>query len=169
MNPTDDDNLPDDSLNADGSADINMDDDITELTELPDGSAVVSLETSGPEETPDFYANMAETMDSYEMDALAMRYIELLEKDKTAREERDKQYEEGIKRTGLGKDAPGGANFNGASRAVHPVMAEGCVDFASRAIKELFPPDGPVRTKILGAVDELKTQRAERKRDFLNW
>jgi hypothetical protein len=164
-----DDEPIDDSLNEDGSADIDMNEDITEMTEMPDGSAVVSLETTGPEETPDFYSNMAETMDSYDLDTLAMRYIELLEKDKSAREERDKQYEEGLKRTGLGKDAPGGANFNGASRAVHPVMAEGCVDFASRAIKELFPPDGPVRTKILGEVDELKTQRAERKRDFLNW
>jgi hypothetical protein len=161
------DTMPDDSINDDGSADVEM--DMDELTELPDGSAVIQLDTSGPEETPDFYANMAETMDSYELDTLAMRYIELLEKDKQAREERDKQYEEGIKRTGLGKDAPGGANFMGASRAVHPVMAEGCVDFASRAIKELFPPDGPVRTKIIGEVDEAKTQRAERKRDFLNW
>jgi hypothetical protein len=112
---------------------------------------------------------MAEELDGFELDTLGMRYVNLLEKDKHAREERDKQYEEGIRRTGLGKDAPGGANFMGASRAVHPVMAEGCVDFASRAIKELYPPDGPVRTKILGKVDEIKTQRAERKRDFLNW
>ena len=160
-------NLPDDSINEDGSADVEM--DMDELTELPDGSAIVQLDTSGPEETPDFYANMAETMDGYDLDTLAMRYIELLEKDKAAREERDKQYEEGIRRTGMGKDAPGGANFMGASRAVHPVMAEGCVDFASRAIKELFPPDGPVRTKIIGEVDDVKSKRAERKRDFLNW
>jgi len=49
------------------------------------------------------------------------------------------------------------------------VMAEACVDFASRAIKELFPPDGPVRTKILGEVTDEKTEVAERKRDFVNW
>ena len=169
MNPQDDENLPDESLNEDGSAEVDLDEEFTELTEMPDGSVIVDMETKGPEQSPDFYANMAESMDHHDLDTLAMRYIELLEKDKNAREERDKQYEEGLKRTGLGKDAPGGANFMGASRAVHPVMAEGCVDFASRAIKELYPPDGPVRTKILGAVDELKTQRAERKRDFLNW
>ena len=169
MNPQDDENLPDESLNEDGSAEVDLDEEFTELTEMPDGSVIVDMETKGPEQSPDFYANMAENMDSHDLDTLAMRYIELLDKDKNAREERDKQYEEGLKRTGLGKDAPGGANFMGASRAVHPVMAEGCVDFASRAIKELYPPDGPVRTKILGDVDELKTQRAERKRDFLNW
>ena len=164
-----DDDLNDPELNEDGSADVELPEDISDVVEMPDGSAVVSMETTGPEESPDFYANMVETMNSYELNSLGMRYVNLLDKDKNAREERDKQYEEGMKRTGLGKDAPGGANFYGASKVVHPVMAEGCVDFASRAIKELFPPDGPVRTKIMGEVDDLKTQRAERKRDFLNW
>jgi hypothetical protein len=164
-----DDDLNDPELNEDGSADVELPEDVSDVVEMPDGSAVVSMETTGPEESPDFYANMVETMDSYELNSLGMRYVNLLDKDKNAREERDKQYEEGMKRTGLGKDAPGGANFYGASKVVHPVMAEGCVDFASRAIKELFPPDGPVRTKIIGEVDDLKTQRAERKRDFLNW
>jgi hypothetical protein len=164
-----DDDLNDPELNEDGSADVELPEDISDVVEMPDGSAVVSMDTTGPEESPDFYSNMVETMDSYELNSLGMRYVNLLDKDKNAREERDKQYEEGMKRTGLGKDAPGGANFYGASKVVHPVMAEGCVDFASRAIKELFPPDGPVRTKIIGQVDDLKTQRAERKRDFLNW
>jgi len=164
------DTTPDDlEANDDGSVDVELPEEFSDVMEMPDGSAVVSIETTGPEQSPDFYANMAESMDSYELDTMGMRYVNLLDKDKNAREERDKQYEEGIRRTGMGKDAPGGANFMGASRAVHPVMAEGCVDFASRAIKELFPPDGPVRTKIMGTVDEMKTQRAERKRDFLNW
>jgi len=48
-------------------------------------------------------------------------------------------------------------------------MAEACVDFSARAIKELFPPDGPVKTKIIGEVTEEKTDRAERKRDYMNW
>jgi len=159
----------DPDLNEDGSADVDLSDDVSDVLEMPDGSAVVSMETTGPEESPDFYSNLAEEFDTFELNNLGMRYVGLLEKDKNAREERDKQYEEGIRRTGLGKDAPGGANFMGASKVVHPVMAEGCVDFASRAIKELFPPDGPVRTKIIGKVDELKQERAERKRDFLNW
>ena len=57
----------------------------------------------------------------------------------------------------------------GASKVVHPVMAEACVDFAARAIKELFPPDGPVKTKIIGEVTEQKVEVAERKRDYMNW
>lgn len=144
-------------------------DDATDLEELPDGSVVVSMDTEGPMEDGEFYENLAEVISPLDLNSIAMRYIDLIEKDKQAREERDKQYEEGLKRTGLGKDAPGGATFSGASKVVHPVMAEACVDFASRAIKEMFPPDGPVKTKILGQVDEEKTARAERKRDYMNW
>ena len=145
--------------------------DDSELEELPDGSVVVTLDTKGPMEDEDFYDNLADTnqIRALDLDGLALRYIELIEKDKSARKQRDKQYEEGIKRTGMGNDAPGGANFNGASKVVHPVMAEACIDFASRAIKEMFPPDGPTKTKILGDVTEDKTAIAERKSSFMNW
>jgi hypothetical protein len=145
--------------------------DDSELEELPDGSVVVTLDTKGPMDDEDFYDNLADTdhIKALDLDGLALRYIELIEKDKSARKQRDKQYEEGIKRTGMGNDAPGGANFNGASKVVHPVMAEACIDFASRAIKEMFPPDGPTKTKILGDVTEDKTAIAERKSSFMNW
>ena len=145
--------------------------DESELEELPDGSVVVHMTTKGPREDEDFYENLADSDDfnTMDIDTLALRYIELVEKDKEARKQRDKQYEEGIKRTGMGNDAPGGANFNGASKVVHPVMAEACIDFASRAIKEMFPPDGPTRTKILGDVTDEKTAVAERKSEYMNW
>ena len=154
---------------AEEGVEVELPEDEAEIEELPDGSAIVKMDTKGPEEDEDFYANLAEELDELELSTVALRYIKLVEMDKRAREERDKQYEEGLKRTGMGKDAPGGATFMGASKVVHPVMAEACVDFASRAIKELFPPDGPVRTKIMGEVDEEKVQKAERKRDYMNW
>ena len=158
------------TLNQDGGAEVELEEETPDVEEMEDGSAVVTLDNyKGPNEDPDFYENMAETYNLLELSSLASRYIELLEKDKDARSERDKQYEEGIKRTGMGNDAPGGATFMGASKVVHPAMAEGCVDFAARAIKELFPPDGPVKTKVLGKMDDIKAEKSERKRDFLNW
>jgi len=155
--------------NLDGSAAVDLPDVDLDMQELPDGSAIVTMEDDGPEENPDFYANMADEYDSYKLGGLSSRYIDLLQKDKEARSLRDKQYEEGIRRTGMGNDAPGGATFMGASKVVHPAMAEGCVDFAAKAIKEMYPPDGPVRTKILGKMDDMKAERAERKKDYLNW
>jgi len=151
----------------DGSAVVDMpdmDDDV-----LPDGSAIIDLDNDGPEFNPEFYDNLADSVDAGVLSDIAFQYLDLLESDKEARSLRDKQYEEGIKRTGMGNDAPGGATFMGASKVVHPAMAEGCVDFAARAIKELFPPDGPVKSKIIGKVDDIKAAIAERKVDFLNW
>ena len=150
----------------DGSAVVDMPEDNSEIQ--PDGSAIVQVD-DGPEFNPEFYDNLCDSMAPSELGSLAMQYLDLLETDKEARTLRDKQYEEGIKRTGMGNDAPGGATFMGASKVVHPAMAEGCVDFAARAIKELYPPDGPVKTKIIGKMDEMKSEKAERKRDFLNW
>lgn len=140
-----------------------------DVVELPDGSAIIRSKDLGPSKEPDFYANMAEDIEQFKLAPLAQKYLDLIEKDREARSERDKQYEEGIRRTGLGKDAPGGAQFQGASKVVHPIMAEACVDFSARAIKELFPPEGPVRTKIVGETTDDKVKVAERKRDFMNW
>ena len=150
----------------DGSAIVDMPE--LEIEEQPDGSAIVEID-DGPEFNPDFYDNLADSIDSGVLSSITQRYLDLLESDKEARSLRDKQYEEGIRRTGMGNDAPGGATFMGASKVVHPAMAEGCVDFAARAIKELFPPDGPVKTKVLGKMDELKAETSERKKDYLNW
>jgi hypothetical protein len=149
---------------------VELDINDEDIEELPDGSVIVTMDTKGPRENEDFYQNLSDSEDfDFDVSTMAMRYIKLIDNDKEARKKRDEQYEEGIKRTGLGNDAPGGAQFQGASKVVHPVMAEACVDFASRAIKEMFPPDGPTRTKILGEVDKEKIEIAERKRDFMNW
>ena len=155
----------------DGGVIVDLPDESAEVEELPDGSAVVTMDDDfrGPADKEDFYENLANTLDLFDLEKISLRYLDLVEKDKQDREKRDKQYAEGLRRTGLGDDAPGGANFMGASRVVHPVMAEACVDFASRAIKELFPPDGPARTHIIGEVTDEKTQVAERKRDYMNW
>ena len=158
-------------MTEDGGAEVDMlPGDEPEVEELPDGSAIVSMgDFKGPNEDEDFYSNLAETINIYDLGTLAMRYVKLIDNDRQARSKRDKQYEEGLRRTGMGDDAPGGAQFQGASRVVHPMMAEACVDFASRAIKEMFPPDGPAKTKILGDVTDEKTEVAERKRDYINW
>ena len=157
----------------DGGALVEMgEEEEPEVEEHEDGSATVTLpgsERVGPTEETDFYDNLAEVFNQGELQKIALRYMDLIKDDKEARKRRDKQYEEGIRRTGLGDDAPGGASFAGASKVVHPVMAEACVDFAAATTKELFPPDGPVRTRILGDQTDEKVERAERKRDYLNW
>ena len=141
-----------------------------EVIELDDGSVIINLkETKGPKEDPDFYANMADELEESVLDKLANDFLDFIDVDSESRKQRDKQYEEGLRRTGLGKDAPGGATFNGASKVVHPVMAEACVDFAASSAKELLPPDGIVKSSIKGEADRVKEETADRKVTFLNW
>jgi hypothetical protein len=141
-----------------------------EVIELEDGSVVVNYKPiDGPQQNPEFYSNLAEVMDEGVLQNLAVEYLEYIEVDREARKERDKQYEEGLRRTGLGKDAPGGATFDGASKVVHPVMAEACVDFAASSARELLPPDGIVKTEIKGEADRSQVEVADRKAQFLNW
>lgn len=143
--------------------------DMMDVEELADGSAVVHMPEEPQRADTGFSANLAEELDDFTLNTLASELLDLIDKDKEARKVRDKQQEEGIKRTGLGDDAPGGASFDGASRVVHPALAEGCVDFSARAIKELFPAGGPVKTKIYGNQNDANLEKAKRKRDFLNF
>lgn len=141
-----------------------------EVIELDDGSVVINYRpVEGPLKNPEFYANLAEQMEDSVLQNLATEYTEYIEIDKESRKERDKQYEEGLRRTGLGKDAPGGATFDGASKVVHPVMAEACVDFAASSTRELLPPEGIVKSEIKGEADRKRVDTADRKVQFLNW
>jgi hypothetical protein len=141
-----------------------------EVIELDDGSVIVNYqEKSSPLKDPEFYANMAEELDESTLDELATQYLDYIDVDKEARKQRDKQYEEGLRRTGLGKDAPGGATFDGASKVVHPVMAEACVDFAASSTKELLPSDGIVKANIKSKAGRRQVEIADRKVNFLNW
>lgn len=145
-------------------------DDENVVVELPDGTQEVrDAEPKSGVREGEFYENLVTKLTTSERETLALELLDLIERDVKAREKRDEQYAEGIRRTGLGDDAPGGATFNGASRVVHPSLAEGCVDFASSAIKELFPPSGPVRSKIVGKQTPAKLKRAERKVQHMNF
>jgi hypothetical protein len=154
-------------------------DDAGEMMDLPpednsvedtdDGGALVTIDDSVPPGQTEFYANLAENLPSYNLTNLGSTLCDLIEKDKEARKRRDEQYEEGLRRTGLGDDAPGGASFQGASKVVHPMLTQSCVDFSARVMKELFPPDGPAKDKIIGTPTMEKVEKAQRLTKYLNW
>lgn len=142
----------------------------TGVVDTPDGGAIVTLDDG--DEAPgddEHFANLAETLPDDELNRLATTLLELIGRDKDARKKRDEQYEEGIRRTGLGDDAPGGAKFTGASKVVHPMLVEATVDFAARAMKELWPSGGPAKSYVPGDPTEERLEKAERKARLLNW
>ena len=143
-----------------------------EVIDTDDGGAIVKVGDDIPTRRPnrEWFDNIADDVDDGKLNTLATRLLEDIERDKKAREKREKDYEEAIKRTGLGKETPGGADFEGASKAVHPMLTEAVVDFQSRAIKELMPPNGPVKTYVPGdnpSVDRFK--KGERIKNYMNY
>ena len=146
------------------------DNDKTDVEDTDDGGAIVRLQDEADEKkNSEHFANVIDEVDQGELEMAISELIDKITNDKEAREKRDKQYEEGIRRTGLGDDAPGGAQFTGANKVVHPMLVEACVDFSARVMKEIFPATGPVKSKIVGEKDQSKVEKADRKCDFMNW
>lgn len=149
---------------------VEMENNEPEVEETDDGGAIIRIEDEDQSRLKlEHFANIVDEVDADTLRAAVTDLVDKLERDKEAREKRDKQYEEGLRRTGLGDDAPGGAQFTGANKVVHPMLVEACVDFSARFMKEIFPPSGPVKTKIHGDQNKGKVGKAERKAAFMNW
>ncbi len=145
-------------------------DDNLEVEDTEDGGAIIRLENQEDERRNlEHFANIVDEVDQTALKEAVNDLLDKIERDKEAREKRDKLYEEGLRRTGLGDDAPGGAQFNGANKVVHPMLVEACVDFSARFMKEIFPPNVPVKSKIHGVQDKDKVDKARRKAAFMNW
>lgn len=144
--------------------------DELEVEDTEDGGAVVRMKNEEQaRRAQKHFDNIVEDVDPARLSTAVTDLLDKIDKDKEAREKRDKQYEEGLRRTGLGDDAPGGAQFTGANKVVHPMLVEACVDFSARFMKEMFPPAGPVKSKVLGTQDKAKVEKAQRKTEFMNW
>lgn len=138
--------------------------------ETDDGGAVVKMDgEDGSDEEEGFFDNLAETLDQNELKTLGINLLEFIDNDRESRKGRDEKYAEGIKRTGLGDEAPGGQAFDGASQAVHPMLSKGAVYYQSHTINELMPPMGPVRDQILGTSTPQRLAKAGRKVRHMNW
>lgn len=143
------------------------------LIENEDGS--FDIAEKPPEEvdpeTPiggSFYDNLAADIPKEVHDALVTTLLNQIDEDKKAREKRDEQYAEGIRRAGLDPDGPA-ASVDGGSKVVHPALTECCVDFASKIIRELLPLEEPVKYKLRGKPTLRKQTKARRKADHMNW
>jgi len=150
---------------------VEVDEDYSEVEDTEDGGAIIRERENDEDaqKNQTHFANIVDDVDQSMLVEATTDLLEKIDKDKEARSKRDKQYEEGLRRTGLGDDAPGGAQFTGANKVVHPMLIEACVDFSARVMKEIFPPSGPVKSKIQGEKNKEKVDKAERKAAFMNW
>jgi len=125
-------------------------------------------EEETPEAPEDFYKNLAEDMDDRVLARMANSLVQDYRQDKVSREDWEQTYTQGLDLLGF-KYQEMTRPFQGASGVVHPLLAESVTQFQAQAYKELLPPEGPVRTQIVGAGTPEIEQQAERVQNFMNY
>jgi hypothetical protein len=113
-------------------------------------------------------ANLAEFMEDDALNSLASELQESYDEYKSSRSDWEDGYIKGLDLLGF-KYENRSEPFQGASGATHPVLAEAVTQFQALAYKELLPSDGPVRTQIVGKIDAMREQQAQRVKEFMNY
>lgn len=124
----------------------------------------------GAQDDQDHYANLAEQLDDNVLADIARDVTEWADSDEQSRDAWYQRERDGMVLMGLIEDKKFVAPFEGASTVTHPLLAEACSTFQARAIAELWPSGGPVKTVIMGDdPDGSIEEQAERVRDFMNY
>ena len=115
-----------------------------------------------------FDANLAEHMDDSELQTVANDLVSLIEADITGRKDWVETYVKGLEVLGMRYEERT-EPWDGACGVFSTLLTEAAVRFQSETIIETFPASGPVKTEIIGAIDKLKEDAAERVRDDMNF
>jgi hypothetical protein len=116
----------------------------------------------------EFDANLAEHMDEGELQKIASDLMGLVDADIAARKDWVDMYVKGLEVLGM-KYEERTEPWDGACGVFSTVLTEAAVRFQSETIIETFPAQGPVKTEIVGAIDRLKEEAAERVRVDMNY
>jgi hypothetical protein len=116
----------------------------------------------------EFGANLAELIDESELGKLASDLIGEFESDVSSRKEWADMYVKGLEVLGM-KYEERTEPWEGACGVYSTVLTEAAIRFQSETIIETFPAQGPVKTQIIGAIDKLKEDAAERVRTDMNY
>ena len=115
-----------------------------------------------------FSDNLAEYMDEGDLEKISSDLIEMVDTDINSRKDWVEMYVKGLDVLGM-KYEERTEPWLGACGVFSTVLTEAAVRFQSETIIETFPAQGPVKTEIIGAIDKLKEEAAERVRDDMNY
>ena len=158
---------------------IELPEQLEKITDSPsiepdeDGGVTVdftqtSIEMNPESETEQWYGNIADTLDDESLTQIAEDTINNYTADKDSRAEWESMFERGFDLLGL-KIEDASEPFEGACTAVHPMLIESAVKFQSKAIQEMFPSSGPVKTQILGKSTPERELQSNRVKNFMNY
>jgi len=120
------------------------------------------------DDEPDFDANLAEYMDEGELEKLGSDLVGEVDSDIASRKDWVDMYVRGLEVLGM-KYEERTEPWTGACGVFSTLLTEAAVRFQSETIIETFPAQGPVKTQIIGAIDKMKEEAAERVRTDMNF
>lgn len=113
--------------------------------------------------------NLAELMTKDDRIALGIELIDTVREDEDSRQRWKRRLLDGLEIIGVEEIPTESSAFDGSSTVTHPAIAEAMVRFQANAMEELFPAEGPVKTKVIGrSTPELEDQSV-RVGDFMNY
>lgn len=138
--------------------------------EFDDGSAIVGDYDDGMGFAPTvaFDGNLADVIDSSVLGRISSDLVGSIEDDLSSRQDWEDTYKQGLEFLGM-KTEERTEPFEGSSGVVHPLLAESVTQFQAQAYRELLPANGPVRTQVIGAQNEMLVKQAERVKDYMNY
>ena len=140
-----------------------------EITEDEDGGVTFDFDPlRNKEREDDFFDNLAEFLSDSELAEVSNDLMDQYTSNKASRQDWEETYSNGLELLGF-KYEERTMPFRGATGVTHPVLAEAAVQFQAQAFNELLPPDGPVRTAVLGSQTHAKVEQASRVKNFMNY
>ena len=116
----------------------------------------------------EFGSNLAEFMDEGELEKLGSDLVGEVDSDINSRKDWVEMYVKGLDVLGM-KYEERTEPWAGACGVFSTLLTEAAVRFQSETIIETFPAQGPVKTQIIGAIDKMKEDAAERVRTDMNF
>jgi hypothetical protein len=115
-----------------------------------------------------FDRNLAEEMDRGDLGSVSNDLLSQYESAKESRGDWEEEYSKGLELLGF-KYEERTNPFRGATGVTHPLLAEAATQFQAQAFNELLPPEGPVRTHVMGEITKEKEAQSKRVKDFMNY
>ena len=132
-----------------------------------DGLEIDLMPEEGGDES-EFDSNLAEYMDAGELEKLGSDLVSEVDSDISSRKDWVEMYVKGLDVLGM-KYEERTEPWIGSCGVFSTLLTEAAVRFQSETIIETFPAQGPVKTQIIGAIDKMKEDAAERVRTDMNF
>ncbi len=133
-----------------------------------DGGMIIDFDPQDDMPASEFGSNLVEFLDDNELELISSELLSAYNMDKDSRKEWEESYTKGLDQLGL-KIEERTQPWNGACGVFHPMLSEAVIRFQSQAISEIFPPQGPVKTKIVGKITDDKEKQSMRVQDYMNY